>query len=173
MNLTALLRWTSEVLQLRSSPADLPYSPALMLQFVLIDLISSAMYLEITDIEYSAPNLLARTLLRLATFAALLYGFGRRDRVIQTLATLSAASALLTFIMLPIASALVRTPSDNVDLDVQFLQLGWLALILWSIVVDGHILRHALAINFWYALPLAMGLFMLTNELANQFFPLA
>jgi hypothetical protein len=172
MTLLALLSWSFSVLQLRGTPADAPPSQKLLLQLLLLDLVSSVLYLEAIGTDYTALALAGRLLLRLGSIWLVLRVFGHEQRFLQTSITLYAVSALLTFIMLPIAGGLVRSPTDDPDLFAQILQLGFLTLLLWSIVVDAHVLRHALGIKFWWALALAMGLFMVYNELAELWFPL-
>lgn len=173
MNPLALLRWTVDLIQLRASPADAPPSTLLLLQLMLLDLVSSLLFMQALGSELVFAPLFGRLLLRLGLIWAVLALFGRGERLVQVAIALFAVSVLLTFLMLPVAAALVRAPSDSVDLDVQFLQLGYLSLLLWSIVIDAHVLRHALQLKIWYTLPMALGLFMLFNELATRMFPLA
>ncbi|GMU45148.1 MAG: hypothetical protein DYH17_15110 [Xanthomonadales bacterium PRO6] len=173
MNPFALLRFTLDLIQLRASPADAPRSTLLLLQLLSLDLLSSLLFLQALGTEILLAPLLGRLLLRLGMIYAVLASFRRGDRWVQTAIALFAVSVLLTFVMLPIAAALVRTPGDSVALDVQFLQLGYLSLLLWSIVIDAHVLRHALNLKIWYTLPMALGLFMLFNELATRMFPLS
>lgn len=172
MSPTALLRWTTELLQLRGSPADAPASSWLLVQLLALDLISSVLYLQALGSEVLFGALVGRLLLRIAMIYAVMRAFGRAPRFLQTTLALYAVGVLLTFVLLPIAAALVRSQSDTPDFGLQFLQLGFLSLLLWSIVVEAHIYRHALNLKFWYALPLALGLFMLFNELATRMFPL-
>jgi len=171
MNPLTLLRWTTDLLQLRGTPADAPNSSWLLAQLLVLDLISSIFYLQALGGEIPIGALLGRMLLRVAMIYGLLWIFGRQGRFLQTTISLYAVSALLTFVLLPIASALVRSPAETAELDVQFLQLGFLSLLLWSIVVDAHIYRHAVNLKFWFALPLSLLLFMVFNEIASAWFP--
>jgi hypothetical protein len=116
--------------------------------------------------------LLGRMALRLAMIYAVMRVFGRTPRFLQTTVSLYAVGVLLTFLLLPMAAALVRSQGEAPDFGLQFLQLGFLSLLMWSIVVEAHIFRHALGLKFWYAMPLALGLFMLFNEVATRVFPL-
>ncbi|MGE4069723.1 MAG: hypothetical protein AB7E72_00940 [Lysobacterales bacterium] len=171
MGLMTLLRWTLDLLQLRGTPADAPPSPLLLAQLLILDLISSVFYLQALGTDLVFDVLLGRMLLNVVMVYAVMRVFNRTPRFLQTLIAMYAVSALLTFILLPIASALVRSQGDSPDLGLQFLQLGFLSLLLWSIVVNAHILRHALSLKFWLALPLSLGLFMLFNEIAALMFP--
>ncbi len=172
MNTIALLRWTTELLQLRGTPADAPASSWLLLQLLVLDLISSVLYLQALGSEVLFGALLGRMALRLSMIYAVMRVFGRTPRFLQTTLSLYAVGVMLTFLLLPIAAALVRSQGAAPDFGLQFLQLGFLSLLLWSIVVEAHIFRHALGLKFWYALPLALGLFMLFNEVATRLFPL-
>lgn len=172
MNPLALLHWTFDLLQLRGTPADAPPSLRLLLQLMLLDVISSVLYLQALGSEVVIGALAGRILLRLGMIYGVLRLFRHEPRFLQTTVALYAVSALLTFILLPIAAALVRSQADSPDFGVQFLQLGFLSLLLWSIVVDAHILRHALGLKFWFALPLSLAMFMIFNEIATRAFPL-
>lgn len=171
MGLTALLRWTLDLLQLRGTPADAPPSLLLLVQLLVLDFISSIFYLQALGTEVAFTVVFARTLLNIAMFYGLLRLFNKTPRLLQTLIALYAVSALLTFTLLPIAGALVRSQGDSPDLGTQFLQLGFLTLLMWSIVVNAHILRHALTLKFWLALPLSLGLFVVYNEVAAMLLP--
>lgn len=172
MRLIALFHWTLSVLQLRGTPADAPHSTVLLVQLIVLDLIASVIYLQAIGTEFTGVALIGRTGLRLVVIWLTLRAFGYGPRFLQTSVTLYAVSALLTFIMLPIASGVVRSPGENPDLPTQFLQLGFLVMLLWSIVVDGHVFRHALGIRIWWALALSLGLFIVYNEIAARMFPL-
>jgi hypothetical protein len=172
MNPAALLRWTSELLQLRGTPADAPASTWLLLQLLILGLMSSVLYLQALGTEILFGALVGRLLLRLAMIYAVMRVFGHTARFLQTTIALYAVGVFLAFLLLPVAAALVRSQGDAPDFGLQFLQLGFVSLLLWSIVVEAHIFRHALGLKFWYALPLALGLFMLFNELATRMFPL-
>lgn len=168
----ALLRWVGDVLLLRGSPADAPRSTPLMWQFIVLDLISSVLYLQTQNVDFAPTDLLGRALLRVVLVYAILLAFGKSQRFVQTTLTLFAASAALTVITLPIAAGLVRSQIDVPDLDVQLLLLGYLGLLIWSIVVDAHVFRHALGLNFWYTLPLSVALFIIYSQLADVAFPI-
>ena len=172
MNLTGLFRWTTDLLQLRGSPADAPASNWLLLQLLALELISNVLYLQAMGSEVLFGALIGRMLLRILLIYAVLNLFGRKPRFLQTAIALYAVGVLLTFVLMPIAAALVRSSTDSPDFGLQFLQLGFLSLLLWSIVVEAHIFRHALGLKFWYALPLSLALFMLFNEIATRMFPL-
>lgn len=172
MNPLALLRWTIDILLLRGTPADAPASTALLLQLLVLDLISSLLYLQAMGSEILFAPLLGRLLLRIVLVYGALWLFGRQQRFLQAAIALYAVSVLLTFVLMPVAAALVRSPTESADLGTQFLQLGFLSILLWSIVIDAHVFRHALNLRIWYTLPLALLLFMLFNDLAARWFPI-
>lgn len=172
MNPLSLLRWTFDLLQLRGTPADAPASAVLLLQLLVLDLVSSLLYLQAMGTEVLFAPLLGRLALRLALVYGVLHLFGRQQRFLQTAIALYAVSVLLTFVLMPVAAALVRSPTESIDLGLQFLQLGFLSILLWSIVIDAYVLRHTLNLRIWYTLPLALLLFMLFNELATRWFPI-
>lgn len=171
MSLRRLLAWSWELMQLRGSPADAPPATALLVLLLFLDLLITGYYLQTIDRPTDAFTLVGRGGLRLLLLYLLLYGFGRAPRFVQTAIAQLAVGILLTAILLPMAAALVRSPTET-DLVLTLLRLGFLSLLLWSIVIDGHILRHALAMNFWYALPLALLVFLVYQDLAERLLPL-
>lgn len=82
---------------------------------------------------------------------ALLFGFGYPERSLQTLAALGGTGTLLTLCGLPVVQML------DADATGAVAALGvilWSALMIWSLAVTAHILRHALSVSF------AVGLFL-------------
>lgn len=64
------------------------------------------------------------------------------ERGVQTLTALAGTGALVGLISLPLLAGLHA--AEGVVLALQ--GLLWLGLVVWSVVIMGHILRHALAV---------------------------
>jgi len=170
MSLFALIRWTVALMRLRATPAEAPASVWLLLQLLLLDLVSSVFYLQATNLPFTAYDLLGRLSLRLALVYGLMWLFGQQRRFTQTAIALYATSAAITFIAMPIAAGLSRTPPEARDLTTELLLLGHISLLCWSVLIDAHILRHALEIKLWWAIGLALGLFVIFLQIASQLF---
>lgn len=172
MKLAHLLAWTLDLVQLRAAPADAPPSQAMLGLLFVLDLIVSALYLQMLGREIAPEVLAGRAALHLGLVYLLLAFFGFQVRFVQTAIALVAAGVLLTLVTLPIVAGAVRSPGGGGDGILVLLQLGFLFLILWSVVVHAHILRHALALSFWFVLPMALLLFLVYHEVADRLFPL-
>lgn len=168
MRLLSLLAWIGEVITLRGSPADAPANRSAFVQFAMLDLLSSIAYLEAVGREYSPALVAILLVIRLGVVYGVISLFGRPARFQQTAITMMGVSAMLTFLMLPLATALTRADPTAADLDLQLLRLGFLGILLWSIVVEAHIWRQAVNLSFWFALPLAIGLFIVLNAVAGE-----
>lgn len=168
MRVLSLLAWIGEVIALRGSPADAPAGRTPLMQFAALDLLSSMAYLEAVGRDYSPVTIAVLLVIRLAVVYGVIALFGRPARFQQTAITMMGVSAVLTFLMLPLATALTRADPAAADLDLQLLRFGFLGMLFWSIVVEAHIWRHAVNLSFWFALPLAIGLFILLNLVASE-----
>lgn len=171
MRLKELAVWATELTQLRGTPADAPLSTVLLLQLLLLDLLFNLLYAELAGVEIGLGRFIGHTLLSAALIYLVMRAFGRACRFLQTLIALYAVSAVVTVVLFPIALALARSRGQEPDLGLQFLVLGYLIVRLWSIVIQAHILRHALGLKFWYALPLSFGLYILDTQMASLFWP--
>lgn len=98
---------------------------------------------------------------------ALLYGFGYPERSLQTLAALGGTGTLLTLCGLPVVQML------DADAKGAIAALGvilWSALMVWSLAVTAHILRHALSVSFAVGLFLAVAYMMVSILLYGTLF---
>ncbi len=170
MGLIALIQWTISLMRLRATPADAPASVWLLMQLLLLDLVSSVFYLQATNQAFTAYDLLGRLSVRLVLVYGLIWLFGQQRRFMQTAIAMYATSAAITFIAMPIAAGLSRTPTQSMDMATEALLLGHISLLCWSVLIDAHILRHTLEIKLWWAIGLAFGLFVVYLQIAAQLF---
>lgn len=101
----------------------------------------------------------------------LLYSRGFPGRSFQTLTALGGTGTLLTLCALPVIRMLDST-AGGAPLASTGVVL-WLALMIWSVFVTAHILRHALAIGFSAGLFLALGYMMVSLFLYASLFETA
>lgn len=99
---------------------------------------------------------------------ALLYGRGLPGRALQTLAALGGVGTLLTLCSLPVVPLLDPATAGPVQASAG--AIFWLALMIWSLVVTGHVLRHALDISFHVGILLAMAYMMVSLVLYGIMF---
>lgn len=148
--MSALIRFFIDLCLLRRGPQDLPTSAVLVKFLALVYLGVGVLVGAATGQGFVAA--LTQTLVDIGILLGLLYGglrlAGRLPRLLQTAAALLGSGALLSLLVLvPMGMA---TGGEHPEM-TGFAALLFLALLAWSIVVTGHILRHALD------LPLAQG----------------
>jgi hypothetical protein len=171
----ALVRLLVDICLLRRGPQDLPYSQELargmVLAFAGVKL-GSALWLDIPD-----PFL--RSLLSLALLLALPWMLlairGHRPRYLQTLTAFAGTGLLFSLLFLPVVWLAADLPPVAPDVTPEPAQLavGWLTLALlgWKLVINGHILRHALDWPRIPALLLALALFLIEFGVSRTVFP--
>ena len=164
-----LLRLFWEICLLRKGPQDVPAAPVLfwllLLVGLLVDLIIAVNFV---DLESALLVVLANTVALFGVVVALLYLLGYRSRAIQTLITLMGTGLIFSAIRLPLMFLLRLLPGGGG-------MFGFVEIfvLVWSLVVIAHILRHALSIHLFMAGVLAFGYFMLSYQLVNYFIPQA
>lgn len=170
--LFALLKPFVDICLLRRNPQDLPTS-GLLLALCLLAYALSGMLL--STIMLPAPTAflagLADTALLCLLTASVLYLQRLRARVPQTLSALAGTGAILSIVALPVTSWLHSASAAGRDTSLPDLAL--LALLVWSLVVAGHILRHALSTVFIVGLVLAVLFFWISVNVLYSLFPLS
>lgn len=141
--------------QLQQGPQDVPADPALLRRVVLLCLavgvVVFSLRLPFTDALLQAGVSLALSLL---LWSGLLHVTGRSARRLQTLIAIFGCATLLNLLLLPLV-LLINTLGNNAGL----LPLLLIGLLIWSVLINGHILRHCLE---W---PLAASLALATTML--------
>lgn len=135
-----------EICLLRAGPQDLPGTPRflhLMLTgYFLVDLLVAQLNFGFRD----ALGVSALDVLLLAMFTRLLLqGASKLERFNQTLAAMAGTGQLLGVVALPLIHGL--NLAEAAGQPAPLLVLLWLAVLIWSLLVLGHILRHALSTN--------------------------
>ncbi len=98
----------------------------------------------------------------------LLYWRGFPGRWSQTLTALGGAGTLLTLCALPVIGMLDSTAGSPPIASVGVIL--WLTLMVWSVFVTAHVLRHALAIGLSTGVFLALGYMMISLVLYASLF---
>ena len=149
-------------------PEDLPDS-GFLLGFSLAVYLALQVFLAL--ILFGPSVILIKTLaldIALLTFClwALLRLTGYQPRFRQTLTALLGTSALLSFLSAPFS--LWRQYSINIEADPALPSTVVFAIMLWSLVIDGHILSRALSKPFGVGLIASVVYFFLHALVLSQ-----
>ena len=159
---------------LRLAPQDLPPSPFLLGIAVVAHaglgiLVASLYYPFLTA---AAVSVTGTALLGVLAYA-LLSARGLLERFSQTYAAFAGTGAVLEAVALPLASMLESSEpsgSGSPSTAGALLTIPWLALLVWSWVVSGHILRHALAVRLTVGIGISMAFFWFSAMIVHQLF---
>ena len=157
---------------LRLGPQDLPASPLLLGIAVaahagLGTLITGLYYPVATAI---AVSLTGTVLLGLLAFV-LLSMRGVTERFSQTYAAFAGTGAVLEVVALPLVAMLESNVTNEEPSPAEvILTIPWLVLLIWSWVVSGHILRHALSVHLTAGIGISMGFFWLSALVIHRLF---
>ena len=156
-----MLQFTLNVCRLRDGPQNAPNSQILLALLVFAYLLIASLAYSSLDTQV-APLLPALQGLLISLFGTvlLLHLTRRPERFHQTAITLLASSCLLSLVDSGLDSLIAATGEASPS----FLVIAWLALFMWSFVIDAHIYRHSLEISFTHAMLIAVCLFSI-----NQF----
>mgnify|MGYP001554603083 FL=1 len=129
------------LMRFRSGPQDLPVGRGLLLLLVVLYLAQGFMAGGVIDEPNAGPRTVVAVAVQFAIIAALLNLRGLRVRTPQTLTAMAGTGFLFGLLSLAVLSRIdPANPQPN-------LALFYLALFVWSLLVDGHIYRHALSIK--------------------------
>lgn len=168
----AIVRPFVAICLLRLAPQDLPASSFLLAvtaaAYAVLGVLISSFYYPLP--AAAAVGVTGTALLALFTLA-LLYARGTPERFVQTLTALAGAGAVLEAAGIPLA-AMLETGSAGPG--PRFLGLFstmlWLALLVWSWVVSGHVLRHALAVRLGAGVGISIAFFWLSAMVMHHLF---
>jgi len=135
-----------EICLLRAGPQDLPGSPRFLvvtlIGYFLVDLLISRLSFSFG----AAVGVSTLDVLLLAAFTQLLLrGVTKLERFNQTLAAMAGTGQLLGLLAWPLIQGL--TAAQAAGESAAGLALAWLVVLVWSLLVLGHILRHALSVS--------------------------
>ena len=146
-----LIRFWFRLCLLRAAPQDIPASrPVLVVSLGCYALVSMLLASLSSGLHDGIRVALLELALLVMFTAGLLYLFNRPARIGQTLAALTGSGSLLG---LP---ALLLTLLAGSDPAAPLLSAGWLLLLLWNLLVNAHILRHALSCSLFAGLAISL-----------------
>jgi hypothetical protein len=165
-----------DICLLRKGPQDLPASQEL-LKLCLIAYAGSGLlnlWLGLGDTGSGMALLL--TMVDVSLLMGLSYAvlqlMGLLERYVQTLTALAGTGTLLQLIVLPLGLWYQRELAGG-DGAADLPAMLWLLLLIWSIVITAHILRHALSVSFGTGTLYALGYLMMSWTVADLLLPAA
>lgn len=169
-----LLSLLVDLCRLRRGPQDLPYSPVLTRNLVVLGLVCDLIYVAALEVRDPLPRVLLGLAMTLLVPWLLLVSRGRRERYAQTLGALAGTGVLFTLLFLPVAlwAQQHAPPAAAETLTREQVAAGWMVLGLlgWRLAVNGHILRQALDVPRAAGVALAVGWFLLEFNLDRLLF---
>lgn len=163
-----LITFFIELCLLRRLPQDLPASEMLLGLALTADLLVGVLVGITAGLSWLTSLLqgLAEILLMLATLYAALTQLKRRARFLQAATALLGSGAVLGLVAI---APLSLNPSGGQENDLAvlgaFLLLG---LVIWGVLVTGHILRHTFAITLGQGAAIAVAFQIVTVTLVTS-----
>lgn len=159
-----------EICLLKAGPQELPATPRflglVLIGYFLVDVLVSRLN---TSLGTALAISLLDVLLLMAFAQLVLRLFAKPERFNQTLAAMAGAGQLLGLLALPLIHGLgVAQAAGETAAGLAF---GWLAVLCWSLLVLGHILRHALAVSLLTGVGIGVLYSLLTLVLMRAVFP--
>lgn len=148
--MSALLSTLLDILRLRKGPQDLPASWAFAIAMLLLYLMFGVFTGQSLGDDNPASTSIALASLQFVAVAVMLYIRKFTERLPQTLGALAGAGVILGFV-----SFLLLAQADPGQ-QQPVLAMAWFAVFFWSLVVDGHIYRHALSISLQQGILIAV-----------------
>jgi len=159
-----LIRTLFDILRLRSGPQDLPAGSGLAIILSIAWLGQGLLTDQILGETESAPRSLFAVLVQFGAVIALLKLRNRAARIPQTISALAGTGFIFGLLALLLVLQLdPQQPNPG-------LALGYLGLFIWSLLVDGHIYRHALSIKMSLGVLVAVLIFGANYSLMRAVF---
>ncbi|NOX09072.1 MAG: hypothetical protein GXP22_06235 [Gammaproteobacteria bacterium] len=167
------LKMWVELCRLRIGPQNIPFSHTLLLLALCAYVLSNiAISLVSVGIAQAVMVSFIDALLLTLFLRLTLYIRGASARFIQTLTALMGVGALVGLLVLPLIQVMTRSQLDELPPPPVVLLL-WVFLVLWSLVIMGHILRHALSLKLSTGIAVGVLYTMLSFMVVQSIFPMA
>jgi hypothetical protein len=169
-----LARQVADLCLLRGGPQELPWSPALTRNLVLLLAAVELLQAALLGLADPLPRVLVGLGVLLGAPWLVLVLRGRLNRFMQTLAALAATGLVFTVAFMPLALLVRDLPGGDPTSPPSGGQLlvGWAALLLlgWKLMINAHIYRHALDWPRVSATLLVLALFLIELGLYQALF---
>ncbi len=160
-----------DICRLRAKPQDVPASNTLMLFTLLVAIITGvpAIIGHVGGLASALMIGLVDVVLILVLLRIFLTLTGLSGRLLQSATALFGTGVIINLFSIPVQMLLDSSAEYSVS---QFVgALLYFALLVWSLVIMGHILRHSFKLQLSSGVLVAMGYFMLINTLVRLFLP--
>ena len=159
-----------EICLLQKAPQDIPYSRGLFLLLLPVNFLVDILYsgLAYPKVELGSIILVVsvHAVFFLGSISFLMAVMGYAARSFQTLTALLGTGVIISLLAMPVLLAISYVPQL-----AGYFGLIMLLLIIWSLVIMAHVLRHALSVGFLLAGLFVFGYFMLSIKLVNFLLP--
>jgi hypothetical protein len=161
---TALLGAVAGLMRLRAGPQDLPHSPTLLAGLLVASVALDQVAAQ--QLGGASGGLALRIGLVIVVGLALpyliLHVARRTARFVQTASAIIATGLCFALLALPIVAMVGKLPEDPAEITSGQMLFGWLslALLVWKLVVQGSIFRHALDVPLRQGVLLAVALML-------------
>jgi hypothetical protein len=165
-----LVRLFVAICLLRAGPQDLPVSRTLLrLALGLYLLFAWLLAIPAYGQGRAALVALLDTALLIVFVQLLLYLLSRSARIPQTLTAMAGSGSLLGLLALPLV--LWGQPAQAEEQVSGLLLYAWLLLLVWNLLVTGHILRHALSTSLGIGTGVALLYTLISMQIVAALFP--
>jgi len=142
-----LLTLLWDICRLRRGPQDLPYSPQLLGIACALHLFSQQVIVRVLGVEQETLGAGVLSLVfNLGVLYLLLNLRDKRSRFVQTALAIICCAMIFSILLVPIVLMFGTPPQSQAQVTPLHLPLAMAALLIvvWKLIVDGHILRHSL-----------------------------
>jgi hypothetical protein len=170
--LNALLNYFVDLCLLRRRPQDLPASSVVLGLVFVLNVVAGTLLVVGANMGLllSLTESLVEAAMMLAVLRAVLGWRGMGARFTQTGAAILGSNALLTLVALPLLN-LVASGADGSGGMAQLGGVLLVGLMVWNVVVMGHVLRHALNLALGQGVALAASYVVATIVVLSILFP--
>ncbi len=143
------------LLILRSGPQDMPYSPALLAILLLCSIVLAHLQAAAVGEGQAAARAMLGIAFGFSYLYLLLSARGHAGRIVQAYCASLIAGLLLGLMALPLNMLLGQAEVAAVPPHPDIV-IALLLLVFWSVLVDAHILRHALEVRLIHGFGLSI-----------------
>ncbi|HXK56931.1 MAG: hypothetical protein KDI74_05210 [Gammaproteobacteria bacterium] len=168
-----LLNVFVDICLLRAGPQDLPGSHFLVLLTASLSLLTGTLVIVGTfgSLDTALAAQLLDILLLLGLLRLVLQLTGKSARFPQTASALFGSGVLINLVTMPLQ--LLGSADSPASSGGGLSGLFYLALVIWALVIVGHIIRHTLEIRIAAGIAIALGYFLIVNYIVQSLFTVA